>query len=50
MALRTPTAEAEEIKIRYGVAKQVLADPGDRWKCRAWATARATCRARRWPP
>ena len=29
MALRTPTAEAEEIKIRYGVAKQVLADPGE---------------------
>ena len=27
MALRTPTAEAEEIKLRYGVAKQVLADP-----------------------
>src|SRR5580698_8824647 len=26
MALRTPTGEAEEIKIRYGVAKQVLAD------------------------
>src|SRR5450830_1255502 len=29
MALRTPTAEAEEIKMRYGVAKQVLADPGE---------------------
>src|SRR5947209_2117233 len=29
MALRTPTAEAEEIKLRYGVAKQVLADPGE---------------------
>ena len=29
MALRTPTAEAEEIKVRYGIAKQVLADPGD---------------------
>ena len=27
MALRTPTAEAEEIKIRYGIAKQTLADP-----------------------
>ena len=27
MALRTPTAEAEEIKVRYGVAKQVLSDP-----------------------
>ncbi len=29
MALRTPTAEAEEIKVRYGAAKQVLADPGE---------------------
>jgi cell division protein FtsA len=29
MALRTPTGEAEEIKIRYGVSKQVLADPGE---------------------
>ena len=27
MALRTPTAEAEEIKVRYGIAKQMLADP-----------------------
>lgn len=27
MAIRTPTAEAEEIKIRFGVAKQSLADP-----------------------
>ena len=27
MALRTPTADAEEIKLRFGVAKQVLADP-----------------------
>jgi cell division protein FtsA len=26
MALRTPTSEAEEIKLRFGVAKQVLAD------------------------
>jgi cell division protein FtsA len=29
MALRTPTNEAEEIKLRYGVAKQILADPGE---------------------
>lgn len=29
MALRTPTADAEEIKLRFGVAKQVLADPGE---------------------
>jgi cell division protein FtsA len=29
MALRTPTSEAEEIKLRFGVAKQVLADPGE---------------------
>ena len=27
MALRTPTKDAEEIKLEYGVAKQVLADP-----------------------
>jgi len=27
MALRTPTADAEEIKLRFGVAKQALADP-----------------------
>ena len=29
MALRTPTQDAEEIKLRYGFAKQVLADPGE---------------------
>lgn len=29
MALRTPTLEAEEIKIRYGIAKQVLVDPSE---------------------
>ena len=29
MALRTPTAEAEAIKVRYGIAKQLLADPTD---------------------
>ncbi|MCK2089238.1 cell division protein FtsA [Thauera aromatica] len=29
MALRTPTAEAEEIKIRHGVAMHQLADPED---------------------
>jgi len=27
MALRTPTPDAEDIKIQYGIAKQVLADP-----------------------
>jgi cell division protein FtsA len=30
MALRTPTKDAEEIKVEYGVAKQLLADPGDK--------------------
>jgi len=30
MALRTPTPEADEIKIRHGLAKQVLADPNAR--------------------
>ena len=29
MALRTPTLVAEEIKIRYGIAKQVLVDPSE---------------------
>jgi cell division protein FtsA len=28
MALRTPTADADEIKLRHGTAKEVLADPG----------------------
>ncbi|MGE0313069.1 MAG: cell division protein FtsA [Lautropia sp.] len=30
MALRTPTADAEEIKLRHGLAKQVLANPNDK--------------------
>ncbi|MCS7100912.1 MAG: cell division protein FtsA [Burkholderiaceae bacterium] len=30
MALRTPIADAEEIKLRHGVAKEVLADPNER--------------------
>jgi cell division protein FtsA len=30
MALRTPTLEAEEIKLRHGIAKQALADPEDK--------------------
>jgi cell division protein FtsA len=30
MALRTPTPDAEEIKLRYGAAKQVLVAPDDR--------------------
>ena len=29
MALRTPTKDAEEIKVEYGVAKQMLADPNE---------------------
>ncbi|MBT9490391.1 MAG: cell division protein FtsA [Rubrivivax sp.] len=29
MALRTPTKDAEEIKVEHGVAKQLLADPGE---------------------
>ncbi len=29
MALRTPTKDAEEIKVEHGVAKQLLADPND---------------------
>ena len=30
MALRTPTPDAEEIKLRHGIAKQVLANPADK--------------------
>lgn len=30
MALRTPTQEAEDIKLTHGVAKQVLVDPADK--------------------
>jgi cell division protein FtsA len=30
MALHTPTQEAEEIKLRHGVAKQALVDPAER--------------------
>jgi cell division protein FtsA len=30
MALRTPTADAEDIKLRHGLAKQVLANPNDK--------------------
>ncbi|MCL4775468.1 MAG: cell division protein FtsA [Burkholderiaceae bacterium] len=30
MALRTPTPEADEIKLRFGIARQVLADPGEK--------------------
>ena len=29
MALRTPTKDAEEIKVEYGMAKQLLADPAE---------------------
>jgi len=30
MALRTPIPDAEDIKLRYGVAKEILADPAER--------------------
>ncbi len=30
MALRTPTLEADDIKLRYGIAKQLLADPKEK--------------------
>ncbi len=30
MALRTPTKDAEEIKVEHGVAKQLLADPSEK--------------------
>ena len=43
MALRTPTKDAEDIKVESGYAKQLLADPKPRWKCQAWATAARAC-------
>ena len=50
MALRTPTAEAEEIKIRHGVAMHHMADPEEMIEVPAWATARrASSRARHSP-
>jgi cell division protein FtsA len=30
MALRTPTPEADDIKLRFGIAKQALADPNEK--------------------
>ena len=32
MALRTPSTDAEEIKLRHGMAKQSLADPNDKFE------------------
>ena len=32
MALRTPSIDAEEIKLRHGMAKQSLADPNDKFE------------------
>jgi len=50
MALRTPIQDAEEIKLRHGVAKEVLADANEKIEIRGWAIARhACCRARRSP-
>ncbi|SUV87009.1 cell division protein [Bordetella pertussis] len=47
--LRTPTPDAEEIKLRYGVAKQVLARPDEAVEVPAWAiAARARSSARPW--
>lgn len=49
MALRTPTSEAEEIKVRFGVAKQVLADPADTLDVPGLGDrSRARCHVRRW--
>ena len=51
MALRTPTADAEDIKLRHGLAKPTLAIRARRSRCRASATAgRARCPSRAWPP
>jgi cell division protein FtsA len=32
MALRTPSPDADEIKLRYGMAKQALADPNEKFE------------------
>ena len=50
MALRTPTSEAEEIKLRFGVAKQVLADPADTLEVPVLViVARVLCHVKPWP-
>jgi cell division protein FtsA len=49
-ALRTPTTEAEEIKLQYGVALHQWPTTTSCSKCPASASAvRAASRARRWP-
>ena len=46
MALRTPTADAEEIKLRHGLAKPTLANPGDsnfrKRVCLGWKSTLST--------
>ncbi len=50
MALRTPTADAEDIKVRNGCALRQLADADDWSRSPASATAvRDSCRAKPWP-
>jgi len=50
MALRTPIPDAEEIKVRWGVAKEVLADPNEKIEIRGSAIAgRGCCHGRRLP-
>ena len=52
MALRTPTKDAEEIKVALRLSrKQLLADPQrhDRGAGPRRPRRRACCRARRWP-
>jgi cell division protein FtsA len=48
--LRTPTPEAEEIKLHYGVALQQLADPRTMFEVPGIGErGPRRCRARRWP-
>ena len=51
MALRTPTPEAEEIKMHYGVALQQTGRSGRDVRGARYRRPRAdaACRARRWP-
>jgi cell division protein FtsA len=49
MALRTPIPDAEDIKLRWGVAKEVLAIRTRKSRFPGWAIAdRGCCRASRW--
>jgi len=43
MALRTPTKDAEDIKVRERLREATAGRPDTRSRCRAWATAVRAC-------